>query len=128
MHLINTDQEHQQERQRGSYCTLYDAASKITKASHCMVVMWMNPGSRPLQQQHQGFPGRPSQGPISSNWLHCHGANLFDNPLDLSTHLRLTDQFKSLFRYGIAVTDLGGMCPALRRSPRSATSPVTGKQ
>ena len=42
---------------------------------------------------------------ISYNWLHFNGANLFDNPLDLlNTQLRLTDQFKSLFRYGIAVT------------------------
>ena len=55
---------------------------------------------------------------ISSNWLHCHGANLFDNPLDLSnTRLRLTDQFKSLFRYGIAVTDLGAHVPWVLAEP-----------
>ena len=38
VHLINTDQEHQQGKQRGSYCRLYEEVSKVTKASHCMVV------------------------------------------------------------------------------------------
>tara|TARA_Y100001933_G_scaffold222637_1_gene233364 strand:- start:711 stop:1226 length:516 start_codon:yes stop_codon:yes gene_type:complete len=55
---------------------------------------------------------------VSSNWLRCHGSELFDNPLDLSnTKLRLTDQFKSLFRYGIAVTDLGAHAPWVLAEP-----------
>ena len=45
VHLINTDQEHQQGQQRSSYCKLYDEASKISQSSHCMVVEWMSPGS-----------------------------------------------------------------------------------
>ena len=120
VHLIHTDQEHQQERQRGSYCTLYDAASKITKASHCMVVdvdeSWV---AYPFSSSIKDFlAAHPKADVISSNWLHCHGANLFDNPLDLSnTQLRLTDQFKSLFRYGIAVTDLGGHVPSVEAEP-----------
>ena len=49
---------------------------------------------------------------ISSNWLHCHGSNLFDNPLDLTnTRLELTNKFKSLFRYGTVVSDLGAHVP-----------------
>ena len=38
VHLIDTDQEHQLGKQRGSYCRLYEEASKVTTASHCMVV------------------------------------------------------------------------------------------
>ena len=116
VHLINTDQEHQQGRQRGSYCRLYEEASKVSKASHCMVVdvdeSWVAyPFSIKIEQflaAHQ----ETEADVISSNWLHCHGGNLFDNPLDLSnTRLELTNKFKSLFRYGIPVTDLGAHVP-----------------
>ena len=56
---------------------------------------------------------------ISSNWLHCHRANLFDNPLDLSnTRLELTNKFKSLFRYGIPVSDLGAHVPYVLDKPK----------
>ena len=120
VHLVNTDAEHQQGRQRGSYCKLYDKASTLTKASHCMVVdvdeSWV---ASPFTTTINDFlAAHPKADVISSNWLHCHGANLFDNPLDLSnTQLRVTDQFKSLFRYGIAVTDLGGHVPCVQAEP-----------
>ena len=120
VHMLHTDEEHQQGRQRGSYCKLYDAASKTSKASHCMVVdvdeSWV---AYPFTAKISDFlAAHPKADVISSNWLHCHGANLFDNPLDLSnTHLRLTEQFKSLFRYGIAVTDLGGHVPCVQAEP-----------
>ena len=62
-------------------------------------------------------PPTPADG-VSSNWLHCHGGELFENPLVLSnTKLRLTDQFKSLFRYGIAVTDLRAHAPWVLAEP-----------
>ena len=120
VHLINTDQDHQLGRQRASYCKLYSTASTITKASHCMVVdvdeSWV---AYPLTTKINAFlAAHPKADVISSNWLHCHGANLFDNPLDLSnTRLRLTDQFKSLFRYGIPVTDLGCHVPSVTAEP-----------
>ena len=116
VHLFNTDQDHQQGRQRGSYCKLYEEASKITKASHCMVVdvdeCWVAyPFSIKIEQflaAHQ----ETEADVISSNWLHCHGSNLFDNPLDLTnTRLELTNKFKSLFRYGTVVSDLGAHVP-----------------
>ena len=60
----------------------------------------------------------PNADGVSSNWLHCHGGELFENPLVLSnTKLRLTDQFKSLFRYGIAVTDLRAHAPWVLAEP-----------
>ena len=120
VHLINTDLEHQLGRQRASYCKLYDTASTITKASHCMVVdvdeSWV---AYPFSTKINTFLGaHPKADVISSNWLHCHGANLFDNPLDLSnTRLRLTDQFKSVFRYSVAVTDLGCHVPSVQAEP-----------
>ena len=41
-----------------------------------------------------------------------------DNPLDLSnTRLRLTDQFKSVFSHGVAVTDLGCHVPSVQAEP-----------
>ncbi len=120
VHLINTDQDHQQGLQRGSYTRLYEVASQTSDASHCMVVdvdeAWV---AVPFPTSIQTFlTAHPKADVISSNWLHCHGANLFDNPLDLSnTRLRLTDQFKSLFRYGIAVTDLGAHVPWVLAEP-----------
>ena len=120
VHLINTDQDHQQGLQRGSYTRLYEVASQTSDASHCMVMdvdeAWV---AVPFPTSIQTFlTAHPKADVISSNWLHCHGANLFDNPLDLSnTRLRLTDQFKSLFRYGIAVTDLGAHVPWVLGEP-----------
>ena len=61
---------------------------------------------------------QPEADVISSNWLHCHGGNLFDNPLNLSnTRLELTNKFKSLFRYGTAVTDIGAHVPTVLAEP-----------
>ena len=120
VHLINTDPEHQQEQQRGSYTRLYEVASRTSTSSHCMVVdvdeSWV---AYPFSTTIREFlAAHPKADVISSNWLHCHGANLFDNCLDLSnTRLRLTDQFKSLFRYGIAVTDLGAHVPWVLGEP-----------
>ena len=121
VHLIDTDQEHQKGRQRGSCCKLYDEASKITKSTHCMVVdvdeSWV---AYPFSTKIQDFlTDHRHSDVISSNWVHCHGGNLFDNPLDLSnTHLRITDKFKSLFRYGIAATDLGAHVPWVLAEPK----------
>ena len=57
---------------------------------------------------------------ISFNWLHCHGSR------DLSTtKLRLTDQFKSLFRYGIPSLISAPIRP--RCTSRSSTSPATAR-
>ena len=120
VHLINTDREHQLGQQRGSYSRLYEVASRTSTASHCMVVdvdeSWV---AYPFSTTIQEFlAAHPRADVISSNWLHCHGANPFDNPLDLSnTHLRLTEQFKSLFRYGIAVADLGAHVPWVLAEP-----------
>ncbi|MDA9699607.1 glycosyltransferase family 2 protein [Synechococcus sp. AH-736-M02] len=120
VHLINTDPEHQQDQQRGSYTRLYEVASRTSTSSHCMVVdvdeSWV---AYPFSTTIREFLSAHSKADvISSNWLHCHGANLFDNCLDLSnTRLRLTDQFKSLFRYGIAVTDLGAHVPWVLGEP-----------
>ena len=120
VHLINTDQEHQQGQQRSSYCKLYDEASKISQSSHCMVVdvdeSWV---AYPLTTTIKEFlAAQPEADVISSNWLHCHGGNLFDNPLNLSnTRLELTNKFKSLFRYGTAVTDIGAHVPSVLDEP-----------
>jgi len=116
IHLIHTDQEHQQGRQRGSYCKLYEEASKTTKASHCMVVdvdeYWVAYPFSTNINQFLAAQQETEADVISSNWLHCHRSNLFDNPLDLTnTRLELTKKFKSLFRYGIAVSDLGAHVP-----------------
>ena len=131
VHLINTDQDHQLGRQRASYCKLYATASTITKSSHCMVVdvdeSWV---AYPFSTKINAFlAAHPKADVISSNWLHCHGANLFDNPLDLSnTRLRLTDQFKSLFRYGIPVTDLGCHVPSIEAEPEIRHTSSDGKR
>lgn len=120
--LINTDQDHQVGGQRGSYCKLYDEASRITRASHCMVVdvdeSWV---ANPLFTTIQEFLASHAEDDvISSNWLHCHGGKLFENPLDLSnTRLELTNKFKSLFRYGIAVSDLGAHVPYVLAEPKT---------
>ena len=118
--LVNTDPEHQQAQQRGSYCRLYDMASRTSSSSHCMVVdvdeTWV---AYPFESKVGDFlSAHADTDVVSSNWLHCHGGELFDNPLDLSnTKLRLTDQFKSLFRYGIAITDLGAHAPWVLAEP-----------
>ena len=120
VHLINTDQEHRQGQQRSSYCRLCDKASKISKSSHCMVVdvdeSWV---AYPLTTSIKEFlAAHPEADVISSNWLHCYGGNLFDNPLNLSnTRLELTNKFKSLFRYGTAVTDIGAHVPSVLAQP-----------
>ena len=114
IHLINTDQAHQNGKQRGSNCQLYREAARISSSSHCMVVdvdeYWVTtPFSNKISDFLKEFP---EANVISSNWFHCHGGDLFGNPLDLSkTHLRLTSQVKSLFRYGLEVTSLGAHVP-----------------
>ena len=120
VHLINTDREHQQGQQRSSYSRLYDAASRSSTASHCMVVdvdeAWV---PQPFESSISTFLAAHGDADVvSSNWLHCHGGELFGSPLDLAhTRLRLTDQFKSLFRYGLAVTDLGAHVPWVLAEP-----------
>ena len=132
VHLINTDQEHQQGRQRGSYCRLFEEASKATKSSHCMVVdvdeYWVaNPFSTKIEE-FLAAHAETKADVISSNWLHCHGANLFDNPLDLSnTRLELTNKFKSLFRYGIPVSDLGAHVPYVLAKPKISHTSSDGQ-
>ena len=119
MHLVNTDPEHQQARQRGSYSRLYDVASRTSSSSHCMVDVDETWVAYPFESKVGDFlSAHANADVVSSNWLHCHGGELFDNPLDLSnTKLRLTDQFKSLFRYGIAVTDLRAQAPWVLAEP-----------
>lgn len=120
VHLINTDREHLKGQQRSSYCRVYDAASRSSTASHCMVVdvdeTWV---PQPFSTSIGDFlAAHRDADVVSSNWLHCHGGDLFCNPLDLKhTRLRLTDQFKSLFRYGLAVTDLGAHVPWVLAEP-----------
>ena len=114
IHLINTDQAHQNGKQRGSNCQLYSEAARVSTSSHCMVVdvdeYWVTtPFSNKISDFLKEFP---DANVISSNWFHCHGGDLFGNPLDLSkTQLRLTSQVKSLFRYGLEVTSLGAHVP-----------------
>ena len=132
VHLIDTDQEHQLGKQRGSYCRLYEEASKVTTASHCMVVdvdeYWVaNPFYTKIEQFLATHTETKSD-VISSNWLHCHRANLFDNPLDLSnTRLEVTNKFKSLFRYGIPVSDLGAHVPYVLAKPKISHTSSDGQ-
>ena len=120
VHLINTDREHQHAQQRGSYCKLYQEATKASHASHCMVAdvdeFWV---ANPFSTKIQGFlKAHEGSHVVSSNWLHCHGGELFGNPLDLAnTQLRLTSQFKSLFKYGTAIADLGAHVPWVLERP-----------
>ena len=120
VHVINTDREHQRAQQRGSYCKLYQEATKASNASHCMVAdvdeFWV---ANPFSTKIQGFlKAHEGSHVVSSNWLHCHGGELFGNPLDLAnTHLRLTTQFKSLFKYGTAIADLGAHVPWVQEMP-----------
>lgn len=120
VHLLNTDQEHQRDGQRGCYCRLYQEAAKISTASHCMVAdideFWV---AYPFSNGINNFlKGNTKADVVSFNWLHCHGGESFGNPLDLAnTKLRVTAQFKSLFRYGTAITDLGGHAPWVLAKP-----------
>ena len=117
VHLINTDQEHQTGKQRSSYSRLHHEASTQTRSSHCMVVdvdeYWV---SDPFRNKISDFLSVHADADvISSFWVHCHGGLLFGNPLDLAnTRLAVSGQFKSLFRYGIPVTDLGAHVPWVR--------------
>ena len=129
--LIHTDQEHQQGRQRGSYCKLYEEASKTTKASHCMVVdvdeYWV---AYPFSTNIEQFLAAHQEGDadvISSNWLHCHRANLFDNPWIYRIPALNTNKFKSLFRYGIPVSDLGAHVPYVLSKPKISHTSSDGQ-
>ena len=110
---------------------LYDKASKISKSSHCMVVdvdeSWV---AYPLTTSIKEFlAAHPEADVISSNWLHCYGGNLFDNPLNLSnTRLELTNKFKSLFRYGTAVTDIGAHVPSVLAQPTALHTSSDGQE
>ena len=131
VHLINTDREHQRAQQRGSYCKLYQEATKSSHASHCMVAdvdeFWV---AYPFSTKIQGFlKAHEESHVVSSNWLHCHGGELFGNPLDLAnTHLRLTSQFKSLFKYGTAIADLGAHVPWVQERPSFNHTNSEGKR
>ena len=131
VHLINTDREHQRAQQRGSYCKLYQEATKASHASHCMVAdvdeFWV---ANPFSTKIQGFlKAHEGSHVVSSNWLHCHGGELFGNPLDLAnTHLRLTTQFKSLFKYGTAIADLGAHVPWVLEKPSITHTNSEGKR
>ena len=120
VHLINTDREHQTGRQRSSYSRLHHEASVQTRSTHCMVVdvdeYWV---SDPFKHKISDFLGVHADADvISSFWVHCHGGLLFGNPLDLAnTRLAASGQFKSLFRYGIPVTDLGAHVPWVLSKP-----------
>jgi hypothetical protein len=130
VHLINTDREHQRAQQRGSYCKLYQEATKSSHASHCMVAdvdeFWV---AYPFSTKIQGFlKAHEESHVVSSNWLHCHGGELFGNPLDLAnTQLRLTSQFKSLFKYGTAIADLGAHVPWVQERPSITHTNSEGK-
>ena len=66
---------------------------------------------------------------VSSNWLHCHVGELVGNPLDLAnTQLRLTSQFKSLFKYGTAIADLGAHVPWVLERPSITHTNSEGKR
>ena len=131
VHLINTDREHQRAQQRGSYCKLYQEATKASHASHCMVAdvdeFWV---ANPFSTKIQGFlKAHEGTNVVSSNWLHCHGGELFGNPLDLAnTQLRLTSQFKSLFKYGTAIADLGAHVPWVLEKPSITHTNSEGKR
>ena len=131
VHLINTDREHQHAQQRGSYCKLYQEATKASHASHCMVAdvdeFWV---ANPFSTKIQGFlKAHEGTNVVSCNWLHCHGGELFGNPLDLAnTHLRLTSQFKSLFKYGTAIADLGAHVPWVQERPSFTHTNSEGKR
>ena len=125
VHLINTDRAHRRGQQRASYGSLYNHASRESSSSHCLIVdvdeYWV---ANPLRLSINAFLAQHADADvISFNWLHCHGSSLFGNPLDLSnTQLRLTDQFKSLFRYGIPITDLGAHAPTVLGEVRHIVS------
>ena len=129
--LINTDQEHQTGRQRSSYSRLHHEASARTRSSHCMVVdvdeYWV---SDPFSNKISDFLGVHADADvISSFWVHCHGGLLFGNPLDLAnTRLSVSGQFKSLFRYGIPVTDLGAHVPWVLSRPSCRHISSDGKK
>ena len=125
VHAINTDRAHRRGQQRGSYASLYSHASRSSRSSHCLIVdvdeFWV---ANPLTLSISDFLAQyPKADVISFNWLHCHGSSLFGNPLDLAnTKLRLTDQFKSLFRYGIPIADLGAHAPTVQERVLHITS------
>ena len=120
VHLINTDQEHQTGEQRSSYSRLHHEASVQTRSTHCMVVdvdeYWV---SDPFRNKISDFLSVHADADVlSSFWVHCRGGLLFGNPLDLAnTRLAVSGQFKSLFRYGIPVTDLGAHVPWVLNKP-----------
>ena len=59
---------------------------------------------------------------ISFNLLHNHCTSLFENPLECGEHApEATDHFKSIFRYGIAVTDLSAHVPTIKLRLKSGT-------
>ena len=131
VHLINTDREHQTGKQRSSYSRLHHEASAQTDSTHCMVVdvdeYWV---SNPFSNKISDFLGvHKDADVISSFWVHCRGGLLFGNPLDLAnTQLAASGQFKSLFRYGIPVTDLGAHVPWVLNKPPCRHISSDGRQ
>lgn len=114
VHAVSTNQAWQIGQQRESNARIYQYASRHTTSSHCMIVdadeSWI---AKPFTIKIKAFLAcHASADVISSNWIQCCGGDLFDHPINLANaQAYLGKGHKSIFRYGLPITELGGHVP-----------------
>ena len=129
IHLINTDQAHQNGKQRGSNCQLYSEAARISTSSHCMVVdvdeYWVT----------TPFSNKISDFLKSSRRQRHHRTGFIAVKLLKVTDIEnkiTSDITVKTFRCGLEVTSLGTShgtkqsCKHVNNNNRSSNQAITG--
>ena len=121
VHVLNTDRDHQRHGYLGSYCRLYETASRTTDSSHVLVIdvdeYWMPTLARQTISQYLALQ-KPFQ-ILSFNWINLRGGNTFTRPLDTaSARANSSTEFKSLFRYDQIVVEVKDHAPLVQSNRR----------
>ena len=121
VHHLNTDPDHQRHGYLGSYCRLYEAASRTTDSSHVLVIdvdeYWMP--TIPRQTISEYLSQQMSFQILSFNWIILRGGKAFTRPLDTaSARANSSTEFKSLFRYDQIVVEVKDHAPLVQNNRR----------
>ena len=121
VHVLNTDRDHRRHGYLGSYCKLYETASRTTDSSHLLVIdvdeYWMS--TIPRQTISAYLSQQKSFQILSFNWINLRGGNAFIRPLDTaSARASSSTEFKSLFRYDQIVVEVKDHAPLVQSNRR----------
>ena len=121
VHVLNTDRDHRRHGYLGSYCRLYETASRTTDSSHMLVIdvdeYWISTIPRQTISEYLAQQ-KPFQ-ILSFNWINLRGGNAFTRPLDTaSARASSSTEFKSLFRYDQIVVEVKDHAPLVQSKRR----------